>query len=179
MHLVTPAPLPPFVFPHEAAPQPHHAQAPHRAHPVPKQHYMVMNGMSFGKRPTTTVLRRAPGALNLAPPQTDFARQAPSVTFKGNAGPDWESAFNKWVNERKYYPQSAADEGEQGSVTVSFTVLPDGKVIDLHIIRGSGAPLLDMAWYGIFNGHDVPRFPPGSKAKQERVVATLHYILVH
>lgn len=160
-----------------APPPPRPETVPHHA-PPPRQRFTVINGMSFGHR-QTTVLNHAPGALNLAPPQSNLNRQAPDITFKGNAGPDWESAFNKWVNEHDYYPQSAADQGKQGSVTVSFTVLPDGKVTDLRLIRRSGSPLLDMAWYGLFQGVHVPKFPPGSKAKSEKVVATIHYILIH
>ncbi|MGC9270616.1 energy transducer TonB [Acidiphilium sp.] len=167
--------LPKAVVP---APPPRTATVIHRAPPAPRRPFMVMNGMSFGTRPTT-VLNPAPGALNLAPPQSDDARNAPSIRFRGNAGPDWESAFNKWVNQHKYYPQAAADQGEQGSVTVSFTVLPNGKIIDLQLVKRSGAPLLDMAWYGLFRGVKVPPFPPGSTAKQERVIATIHYILIH
>jgi protein TonB len=170
----------PFTMPKEIipAPPPKQAAIAHHAPPAPRQHFMVMNGMSFGKRPTT-VLHQAPGALNLSPAQSDDARNAPSITFKGDAGPDWESAFNKWVNEHKYYPQSAADQDESGSVTVGFTVLPSGKVIDLHLIKRSGAPLLDMAWYGLFRGVAVPSFPRGSTAKQEQVIATIHFVLIH
>ncbi|MDD2876320.1 MAG: TonB family protein [Acidiphilium sp.] len=169
----------PFNLPKEIipAPPPRHATVAHRAPPAPRQHFMVLNGMSFGNRPTT-VLNHMPGALNLAPPQSDLARQAPSITFRGNAGPDWESAFNKWVNQHKYYPQAAAAQNEEGNVTVSFTVLPNGKVTDLHLVRSSGAPLLDMAWYGLFRDVRVPRFPPGSTAKSEQVMATIHFILI-
>lgn len=152
------------------------ARPSHRAQRVPQ--YRVMNGMSFGKTPTTALDHRRT-ALNLAPAQSDFNKQAPDITFKGKAGPDWESAFNKWVNEHDYYPDSAARQGQQGKVTVRFTVLPDGTVKDLKLLRSSGAPLLDMAWYGLFNGAQLPKFPPHSKAKSETVVATIHFILVH
>ncbi|MCF3945578.1 energy transducer TonB [Acidiphilium iwatense] len=178
VNLASPAPIP-FNLPKQAVPAapPKHKAVPHHAPSAPKQRFLVMNGMSFGRHPTT-VLNHAPGALNLAPSQSDLLRRAPELTFKGNAGPDWESAFNKWVNEHKYYPKAAAENGEDGKVTISFTVLPDGKVIDLRLLRSSGAPLLDMAWYGLFRGVRVPRFPPGSTAKSERVIATMHFILI-
>lgn len=167
----------------KAPPRPKPKPSPEKpAHATPQaQHvprFTMMNGMSFGNRPTTALDHRRT-ALNLAPAQSDLNNQAPDITFKGKAGPDWESAFNKWVNDHDYYPTSAAQQGQQGSVTVSFTVLPDGKVTDLHLVKSSGAPLLDMAWYGLFNGVHVPKFPPGSKAKSEHVVATIHFILVH
>lgn len=170
----------PLNLPKEIIPEPPPRQAKiiHRAAPAPHRKFMVMNGMSFGRHPTT-VLNQAPGALNLAPPAANLSRQAPAITFQGNAGPDWESAFNKWVNSHDYYPQAAADQGEHGRVTVSFTVLPDGKVIDLHLISSSGAPLLDMAWYGLFRGVRVPKFPRNSTAKREQVVATIHFVLIH
>jgi protein TonB len=181
VNLTSPSDIP-FHLPKEIipAPPPKHAipAHPHHAPPAPPRKFMVMNGMSFGSHPTT-IINRAPGALNLAPPQSDLARQAPSITFKGNAGPDWESAFNKWVNEHKYYPEAAAAQNEQGNVTISFTVLRNGQVTDLHLLSSSGAPLLDMAWYGLFRGVRVPPFPPGSTAKQEQVIATMHFVLIH
>ncbi|HQT61275.1 MULTISPECIES: energy transducer TonB [unclassified Acidiphilium] len=170
-----PPPMQASIVPH-APPVPKSPPRPSR--PAPRHSYVVMNGMSFGSRPSTALTHRST-ALNLAPAAPDFNRHAPDIVFKGKAGPDWQSAFNKWVNTHDYYPEGAAAQGQQGSVTVSFTVLPDGRVIDLHMVSRSGAPLLDMAWYGLFNGAQVPKFPPGSKAKSEQVTATIHFILIH
>ena len=168
---------------HIPAPQPHSHSSPpksveHRRVPSPR--YLVMNGMSFGSgahapAPPT----RINGRLDLQLSQSDLLHRAPAITFKGKAGPDWESEFTRWVNEHKYYPEGAAENGEQGKVTIAMTVLPDGSVRNLRLISSSGAPLLDMAWLGLFRGVRVPPFPPDTNAKRERIVATMHYILVH
>ncbi|HEX7388523.1 MAG TPA: energy transducer TonB [Acidiphilium sp.] len=177
---LSPPPLPQFTPPKVTVPVPMPVPKPEPERQPARgsasgRKFMVMNGMSFGKRQSTVLNPRASGALNLS--MSNLPR-APEITFKGNAGPDWESAFNKWVNEHKYYPEAAAENGQSGSVTVGFTVLPDGRVTDLKLLKRSGAPLLDMAWYGLFRGVHVPRFPPGSKAKSEHVIATIHYILI-
>jgi protein TonB len=143
--------------------------------------YRIMPGMSFGHGAAApSPFHRMPGHLALQLSQSYLDHQSPAITFKGKAGPDWESAFNKWVNAHKYYPQAAADNQEQGKVTIAMTIMPDGSVRNLRLLSSSGAPLLDMAWLGLFQGGvHVPPFPPGSPAKQERVIATMHFKLIY
>lgn len=167
---------------HLPAPQPHPHAAPQHNAPrhVPAPHYMVMNGMSFGTGAhAPSPPSRTNGRLSLQLSQSDLLNNGPEITFKGKAGPDWESEFVKWVNEHKYYPLGAAENDQQGNVTIAMTVLPDGSVTDLHLVKSSGAPLLDMGWLGLFRGVRVPPFPPNTKAKSEHIVGTMHYILIH
>ena len=166
--------LPQFETPPQAPPQPKQAK------PTPSQRFTVMNNRSYGSSGAPSQPNpNFKHGMKLSLSQSDLMHQGPSITFKGKAGADWESAFSKWVNEHKYYPEGAADNNEQGSVTISMTVLPDGSVRDLHLVKGSGSPILNMAWLGLFQGVHVPKFPPGSKATKERVIATMHYILIH
>ncbi|HQU24213.1 MAG TPA: energy transducer TonB [Acidiphilium sp.] len=184
--LASPKPVPnipraldhlPIPMPHAAPQNPAHRTIVRNAAPP----FRIMNGMSFGHSAAApSPFHRVPGHLAMQLSQSYLNRQSPDITFQGKAGPDWESAFNKWVNDHKYYPQSAAENNEQGSVTIAMTVLPDGSVRDLRLLRSAGAPLLDMAWLGLFQGGvHVPPFPPGSPAKQERIVATMRFVLIH
>ena len=186
VRLAQPKPIPaiPRALDHLPIPMPNQAP-PTQAHPTTRHNaappYRIMNGMSFGHSAAApSPFHRMPGHLALQLSQSYLNHQSPDITFKGKAGPDWESAFDKWVNAHKYYPQSAADNDEQGKVTIAMTILPDGSVRDLRLIRSSGAPLLDMAWLGLFQGGiHVPPFPPGSPATRERVVATMRFVLIH
>lgn len=117
--------------------------------------------------------------LNLQVAQSDLSDTAPSIVFKGSAGADWENAFSNWVHRHAYYPQAAADNDESGSVTVRIVVTPDGHVRSAELLKSSGAPLLNMAWYGLLQHADLPPFPRGSPAKTETVTATMHFILIH
>ena len=56
--------------------------------------------------------------------------QKPSFN-KGDA-----NEFAKWVNSRLVYPEIAKENGVQGRVTLQFTVEADGRVSNVHVLRG-------------------------------------------
>ena len=56
--------------------------------------------------------------------------QKPSFN-KGDA-----NEFAKWVNARLVYPEIAKENGVQGRVTLQFTVEADGRVSNVHVLRG-------------------------------------------
>lgn len=156
----------------KAQPRPHSV-----ARPQPSQKYIVMNNMSYG-RPAPPVLGAKP-ALSLDLAQSDAqAANAPELTVKGNIGADWMAALSKWVNEHKYYPQAAAEQGQQGVASVEFTVDRAGNVTAVHLTDGSGSTFLDQAWVQLFANNQLPAFPPGTKSDHVTVDATMHYELI-
>lgn len=72
-------------------------------------------------------------AQNVAPPPAAVSSAAPAMKMeKGNCpAPVW--------------PKSSLRNEETGTVTMSFLVGPDGRVIDNKLVRSSGHPLLDEA----------------------------------
>jgi len=169
------APLP------EPAPQPLPQQAEPTRHPVarphPTQHYLVLNNPSFGA-PSTPV-PFASKNLNLSLPQADAqAVNTPELQIQGQVGANWQAGFDKWVYAHLYYPDAAAEQGQQGTVTVSFTAHRDGSVTGLHMLGSSGSPFLDQAWLGIFAQNQLPPFPPGG-SDTLKITATVHYYIDH
>ena len=53
-------------------------------------------------------------------------------TFNGESA----NAFSEWVNENLKYPEAAKAAGEQGRVTLQFTIGTDGVVSNVKILRG-------------------------------------------
>jgi protein TonB len=156
-------------------PQPHP-----QPKPSPRQKYIVMNNMSYGNpgRPAPPVPHVQQG-MNMSLPQSDAeAVNAPELTIKGDIGADWNAELSKWVNEHKYYPQAAEEQGQQGSVEIEFTVDRKGNVTGLHLLNGSGSAFLDQAWLGMFAQNRLPPFPPGTKSDHITVDATMHYELI-
>jgi len=144
--------------------------------PAP-QHYVVMNGMSYGN--PAPPMPNAQRAMNLSLPMSDAqAVNAPELTIKGDIGADWDAELNKWVNDHKYYPQAALEQNQQGNVQIEFTVDRAGNVTGLHLLNGSGSPFLDGAWLGLFADNTLPAFPPGTKADHVTVDATMHFELI-
>ncbi len=167
--LATLPPPPPHPRP-QARPQPH---------PAPPQHsVMMLNGMSYGRPSPQLPTPPAPPGMNMSLPQSDAqAVLGPEFTVKGDIGADWMSSLGKWVNAHAYYPQAAAEQNQQGNAEVEFDVDRQGHVSGLRLITSSGSTFLDQAWYGIFQGAQLPPFPAGTKSDHVTVDYTIHYIL--
>jgi protein TonB len=156
-------------------PAPRHVQRPQ-----PTQKYTVMNGMSYGNpsNPAPPMPNARPG-MNLSLAQSDAqAVMAPDVSIRGDVGADWGAALTKWVNDHAYYPQAAAEQGQQGTAEVEFTVDRAGNVTGLHLLSSAGSPFLDQAWLDLFAQNQLPPFPPGTKADHVVVDYTVHYQLI-
>ncbi len=172
--MTPPAPAPPT-----PQPQSQPAAQPRTAHRAVPRHsprnYTVMNNMSFGNASPLSPTGRK--GLNLSLPQSDAqAALAPNVTIQGDVGADWNAGFNKWVYAHLYYPNAAAEQGQQGTVTVEFTAHRDGHVTGLRMTDSSGSTFLDQAWTGIFAQNMLPPFPPGG-ADTVKITATVQYEL--
>jgi protein TonB len=176
--------LPTSPFATLPAPQPQAApQAPPNPHPVPRherpQRYVVMNNMSVNGTPAPEN-QFANKALNLNVGGADeLPANTPMISIQGDIGANWQAGFNKWVYAHLYYPDAAVEQGQQGMVTIDFTVHRDGRVTDVHLLSGSGSPFLDQAWLGIFLHNNVPPFPAGTASDTIKITATVNYVLEH
>ena len=82
--------------------------------------------------------------------------------------------FSKWVNEHLRYPRQAKDNGIQGRVTLQFTIKADGRVADVHVIRGVDTDLDKEAVRVVSNS---PKWTPGmTKGKPVDVIFTFPVI---
>ena len=163
-------------------PMPHpHPAPPHKARPAPQQKYVFLNGMNYGNvSPVAPPAPPAPRGMNFSLPTSDAqAATASDFSVKGDAGSDWGAALTKWVQEHAYYPQAAAEQGQEGTATVEFTVDRNGHVTGLKLLDSAGSPFLDQAWEQLFKDNTLPRFPPDAKDGHVKVQYTVHYVLVH
>lgn len=171
------APLPtPMPTPAPRAAQTARHQPTHYEHP--SQRYTVMNNLSFGHpAPPVPFQKRV---LNLDLSSSDEnVMNGPEIAVKGDAGPDWDAELDQWVENHKYYPDSAIEQGQQGNVRIHFTVDRAGNVTGLRMLDSSGSPFLDQAWLGLFQGAQLPPFPASAKDNTVTVDATMHFILLH
>jgi protein TonB len=160
------------------APQPQqHARRQPVHNPKPAPHYTVMNNMSLGT--PSPPMPNARHGLNLDLSQSDLnAENGPEITIKGDVGADWNAALDQWVEDHKYYPDSALEQGQQGNVRIQFRVDRAGNVTRLHMVSGSGSPFLDQAWLGLFKDAQLPPFPADAKSNTVDIDATMHFILL-
>ncbi|MDE2320235.1 MAG: energy transducer TonB, partial [Rhodospirillales bacterium] len=166
-------------------PMPHPHPAPQRSHPrhapPEQQKYVFLNGMNYGNvSPVAPPVPQAPRGMNFSLPTSDAqAATASDFSVKGDAGADWDAALTKWVQDHAYYPQAAAEQGQEGTATVEFTVDRNGHVTGLKLLDSAGSPFLDQAWEQLFSDNTLPRFPPDAKDSHVEVRYTVHYVLVH
>jgi TonB family protein len=55
----------------------------------------------------------------------------------------YQDAVKRRIQESRFYPDEARKEGTQGSVEVSFAILPDGSLGHVSLMKSSGRTILD------------------------------------
>ena len=68
--------------------------------------------------------------------------------------------FSKWVNSQLVYPEIAKDNGVQGRVTLQFTIMTDGTVDHVKVLRGVD-PALDREAVRVVSMS--PKWEPGKQ----------------
>ncbi len=91
---------------------------------------------------------------------------------------DWEAEIREWVEEHKYYPAIAGENGEEGAATVRVTISADGTVRDVHLVDSAGSRWLDSAWQSVFRGNKVPPLPEDMGNKDYTFEFTMNFILI-
>ncbi len=92
---------------------------------------------------------------------------------------DWGEALREFVEEHKYYPREAADNGEQGSAVLRVTVSRDGTVKRLTLVSSSGSHLLDAAWMAVFRDNRLPPFNDDMPDSEVTFNYELDYSLIY
>ena len=113
----------------------------------------------------------APSAIALPeekkpPVQVEEQRPPAPVTaapVKGGAPriePSWESRLFRKLQQAKRYPSEARARGEQGVVTLAFSIDRNGHVTSRRITEGSGYSALDEeAMALVMRAQPMPAFP--------------------
>jgi TonB family protein len=73
--------------------------------------------------------------------------------------PGGEAAMDKWIDKHLIYPEEARQEGVKGRVMVSFTVLTDGSLDGVTVLRPIH-PLLDAEAVRLVQA--MPKWKPGT-----------------
>lgn len=117
-----------------------------------------------------------------APNQGSASGQAnldPNFRVRGaRLGADWRAAFHDWLRRNARYPLQAAMAGEDGPVTVRFTVTREGQVTGVQLINRSGSQWLDYNTTGLLRGAQLPPFPEGTTDQQATIDLTINYVLI-
>jgi len=76
-----------------------------------------------------------------------FGTSKANSTIDGDADKSvfiYQDAVKRRIQESRFYPDEARKEGTQGSVEVSFAILPDGSLGQVSLMKSSGRTILDV-----------------------------------
>ncbi len=152
----TPPPPPPVQKAEVAVKKPK-AEKPQKAQEKPQEKPLDHSS----SEPPATQRSESQGADQ----QTAFRQSTGSADgMQGGGNPDarpsYYSQLAAHLARHKQYPSSARRKGEEGVVTLSFTLARDGRVLDYRIATSSGSPRLDEAVVEMLNkAAPLPPFP--------------------
>jgi periplasmic protein TonB len=89
----------------------------------------------------------------------------------------WTASVLGWLASRKTYPEEARRRGDEGNVSVRFTVDRSGRVVEAAIISASGSALLDEAALGLLRQAVFPPFPADMPQPRITITTTMRYSL--
>ena len=108
-------------------------------------------------------------------PDSDASPPPPEVSVP--VSETWVFGVVRYLAAHHTYPDAARAQGRTGVVVVQFTVLSDGQVVDVALVRGSGTPSLDKAALALVHDARLPPFPPEMQIKQQTITLPIRYEL--
>ena len=75
------------------------------------------------------------------------------------------------------YPEEARRRGEEGRVTLRFTVDRSGRVVDASVAASSGSAALDAAGLALIRQAAFPPFPPAMSQARVTITSPVRYTL--
>lgn len=101
-----------------------------------------------------------------------------TLTAKG-ATSSYYGLLGKWLRMHlNYYPEDAAERGEEGNPIVEMDIEADGTVNNLKLIHSSGSDSLDSALLSVFRTRKLPPIPPNSPEKHVKITVSMHYNII-
>ncbi|MFI4999519.1 MAG: energy transducer TonB [Reyranellales bacterium] len=114
-------------------------------------------------RPKSTAARRSPSEPAQAAPSAPIATAPAAVaSVAPSIVPGWNALLAVWLAAHRTYPDEARKRGEEGEVTIRFTVGGDGRVGEVALVKSSGWAALDSAALAMLRGAALPA--PGTVA---------------
>jgi protein TonB len=89
----------------------------------------------------------------------------------------WVASVSAWLAAHRTYPAQARERGEEGNVSVRFTIDRSGRVMEAAILKASGASLLDDAALNMLRRATFPAFPANMPQAQVTITTSIRYSL--
>jgi periplasmic protein TonB len=178
-----PTPVPEILPPGQTEPVPPPPQKPVIRQP-PKTAVRKPQPRAIASEPTPAPSRLAEApqvapAVSQYPAGRSAAAAAMPATIPGSGlSANYQAMISAWFEAHKYYPDSARQRGEEGSVGLSFRVDRFGRVLGYTLRNSTGYPDLDGGIDQMMRGAQLPPFPAGMTASQIEVSVKIRFSLM-
>lgn len=175
--------LPALVPPPPLPPAPSNSRQQALQHPLPGAFPPPID-LNFGpaaSRAPAPRIGRSSRAIDLslgAPKPGPNKSEAFFDIRAANIGADWAQGLAAYWRAHRYYPQQAAQNGEDGTVEIQLVVNRLGRVESVEIQRRSGSPWLDMAAIGTWRNAQLAPLPAENTDRTITIPLTINYVLI-
>ena len=178
-----PTPLPEILPPDQTEPVPAPPQKPVIRQP-PKTVVRQPQPRAIASAPTPVPSRlaqapqAAPAVSQYSAGQSAAAAALPATVPGPNLTANYQAMISAWLEAHKYYPDSARQRGEEGSVGLSFRVDRFGRLLDYTLLTSTGYADLDAGIDQMMRGAQLPPFPAGMTAAQIEISVKIRFSLM-
>ena len=175
--------LPPLVPPPPLPPAPPRPRQQALQRPAPGAFPPPID-LNFGPAASRAPAPRATGSsraidLSLGAPKLGPNKNEAFFSIRAaNIGSDWAQGLAAYWRSHRYYPQQAAENGEDGTVEIQIVVNRQGRVESVEIQRRSGSPWLDMAAVGTWRNAQLAPLPAENTDRTITIPLTINYVLL-
>lgn len=167
----TPQPLPPPSSKPAQTPSPQKSRSPPPKPVAATRPAPVRQAVSQMARPGPAALPTNLARAMLVAPVPALAPAMPLIDAA------WQRAVSGWLVSARNYPEEARRRGEEGRVTVRFTVDRMGRVVEAAVAGPSGFVLLDAAALALLRQAVLPAFPPSMTQARVTLTTAVRYTL--
>ena len=107
----------------------------------------------------------------------NLRRPASPVPAATDPDPGWLRAVSGYIASGRDYPEEARRRGEEGRVTLRFTVERSGRVTEASVAASSGSAALDAAALTLLRRAALPPFPSGMTQARITITSPVRYTL--
>lgn len=124
--------------------------------------------------------RGGPIDMSLGPLSLNGQINAPyhTRTMVKGVSSDYGAELDNWIRAHMFYPEDAANNGEEGPSSVHVVIDRSGRVKSVRLTGQSGSYSLDAATSGMFQGAKLPPVPPDMSGDHFDIDVTINYILI-
>jgi TonB family protein len=141
----------------------------------------LISSVGFGNLPEVAPGSSERGSGNVSPynPKIGSPGNAININTKSFKYMSYFAGIKEKIEWAWVYPQQAQRSGRQGVLTMTFTILRNGRLKEARLVKSSGSRILDQAALeAVRDGADYPPMPATWDDEELTILANFEYRLI-